>query len=447
MATARPLPEYAAPCAATAQGVAVLQPVGLRAAAWSPAAAFYLQASITMSFLAGSSAPTPLYRLYQAAWGFSPTILTLVFGIYALAVLLALLVVGRLSDYVGRRPVLLVAIAAQIASMFVFATAHSVAALLLARVIQGLATGAAVAAVGAGLLDLDRARGTVANSVAPMMGTALGAVLAGFMVRYLPAPTQLVYTLLGAVFVVQGLGVYSMAETTSTRPGALASLRPQFGLPRAVRAPLLRAVPVLVATWALAGFYASLGPTLLRGLADSDSSLLGGLALFVLAGSGALGVLALRQRGPREMVLAGAGALMGGVACILAALSAHSVFWFFVGTALAGAGFGPGFQGAVRAVIPLAGARDRAGVLAVIFVVSYLAMGLPAVLAGWLVARNGSIVVTAQGFGAAVIALAALAMAGSWRAGHARRGHDEAQRGTALGAGPGASSASVVRVH
>jgi hypothetical protein len=74
-------------------------------------------------------------------------------------------------------------------------------------------------------------------------------------------------------------------------------------------------------------------------------------------------------------------------------------------------------------------------------------MGLPAVLAGWLVARNGSIVVTAQGFGAAVIALAALAMAGSWRAGHARRGHDEAQRGTALGAGPGASSASVVRVH
>ena len=129
-------------------------------------AAFVLQASIVVFFLAGSSAPTPLYPVYQAAWGFSPVTTTLVFGVYALAVLSALFVVGSLSDYVGRRPVLLVAALLQAVTMLLFATAHGVASLLAARVLQGLATGGATGAVGAGLMDLDRQRGTVMNAIA-----------------------------------------------------------------------------------------------------------------------------------------------------------------------------------------------------------------------------------------------------------------------------------------
>jgi len=130
-------------------------------------AAFYLLASITVSFLAGSSAPTPLYGLYQAQWGFSPIMVTVIFGIYALAVLVALLFAGRLSDHVGRRPVLMVATAVQAATMVLFATASGVGELMLARVIQGLATGAAVGAVGAGMIDLYKERGATANAVAP----------------------------------------------------------------------------------------------------------------------------------------------------------------------------------------------------------------------------------------------------------------------------------------
>src|ERR1700730_8873678 len=169
----------------------------------SRAASFYLLASITVSFLAGSSAPTPLYPLYQAEWGFSPLAVTFVFGIYALAVLAALLIAGRLSDYVGRRPVLIVATAVQAATMLLFAFAGGLSTLIAARVIQGLSTGAAIAAVGAGMLDIDKARGAVANSVAPASGTALGGILTGLMVHYLPAPTHLVYLVLAAVFVAQ----------------------------------------------------------------------------------------------------------------------------------------------------------------------------------------------------------------------------------------------------
>jgi len=136
-----------------------------RRARLSATAAFYLQASIIVSFLAGSIAPTPLYGVYQAAWGFSPITITVVFGIYAVAVLCALLTAGALSDHVGRRPVLLAATVTQAVTMLLFATAGGVPALVVARIVQGLATGAAMGAVGAGLLDIDRQKGTVAVPV------------------------------------------------------------------------------------------------------------------------------------------------------------------------------------------------------------------------------------------------------------------------------------------
>src|SRR3984893_3844554 len=136
-----------------------------------PNGAMLLLASIIVSFLAASSAPTPLYAVYQARWGFSAITTTVIFGVYALAVLSTLLTVGKISDYVGRRPVLLVAIAVQALAVTLFATAASTPALLVARVVQGLSTGAAVGAVGAGMLDIDPTRGALANSVAPSIGT------------------------------------------------------------------------------------------------------------------------------------------------------------------------------------------------------------------------------------------------------------------------------------
>src|SRR5205085_2607605 len=134
-------------------------------------------------------------------------------------------------------------------------------------------------AVGAGMLDLDKARGTIANAVTPPIGTAIGSIATGLMVHYLPAPTHLVYLVLGVVFILQAVGVTLMAEPVTPRAGALASLKPQFALPGATREPLLIAIPALVAIWALVGFYGSLGPALMRSTFGLDSSLLGGLAL------------------------------------------------------------------------------------------------------------------------------------------------------------------------
>jgi MFS family permease len=372
--------------------------------------AFYLLASITISFLAGSVAPTPLYALYQAQWGFTPIIVTVIFGIYAISVLMALLFVGRLSDHLGRRPVLIAAIAAQIATMVIFATASGVADLVLARIIQGLATGAALGAVGAGMIDLNKARGATANAVAPTFGTAAGGILSGYLVQFLPAPTHLIYAVLCVIFVVQGIGVAFMADTIAPASGALASLKPKLSLPAAVRGPLLLALPVLVASWALAGFYGSLGPMLLRSLLGVGSPLLGGLALFVLAASAALAVLALQHREALAMMTFGALLLAAGAGVAVWSLSHHSIAVFFAGTSIAGMGFGAGFQGAVRSVVSFAAPHERAGVLSIVFIVSYLSMGVPAIAAGVLVARHGNILGTGQEFGVVVMTLALVAV-------------------------------------
>jgi MFS family permease len=399
------------------------------------AVAFALLISIIVFFLASSSAPTPLYGTYQAEWGFTPITTTVVFGVYALAVLVALLTVGRLSDHVGRRPVLLAAIAAQVAAMIVFTTAAGVPELLVGRVVQGVATGAAAAAVGAGLLDLSKERGTFANSVATPTGTALGALGAGLLVQFLPSPTHLVYDVLLGIFVLQALGVLLMAETiASARPGALGSLRPQVSAPPATRRVLIGVVPALFAGWSLAGLYGALGPALVRQLSGSTSDLAGGASLAALAGTAAVSVPLLRNVGARNVLLAGMGALVVGLGTTLVSLGAGSLALFFVGTVIAGFGFGASFQGGIRLTVPLVEPHERAGLLSILYVVAYVAMGVPAIVAGYLVVHGGGLVDTARGYAGGAIGLAILAGAVLLVVGDAVPGEAEVEAGAEAGA-------------
>jgi Major Facilitator Superfamily len=372
--------------------------------------AVFVLASLIVALLASSAAPTPLYAIYQARWHFTPITTTVVFGVYAMAVLAALLTLGKLSDHVGRRPVLLTAIAVHVGSLVIFATATGVPALLGARVVQGLSTGAALGAIGAAMLDMDRELGTFANAVAPGMGTASGAIVSALAVRFLPDPTHLIYLALIGVLVLQALAIAVMRETVTRAPGALASLRPEITVPRALRAPVLAAVPVLFAVWALAGLYGALGPAVVHALTGSGDVVLGGLSFFVLAASAVVAVIALRWAVARTVMLFGILALIAGVAVTVLAVSMGSVAVFFAGTAIAGAGFGGGFQGGIRTVVPLAAAHQRSGVVSLLYVVSYLGLAVPVVLAGFGVVYGGGLINTARYYGAAVIALAVLAL-------------------------------------
>ncbi|MBA3744099.1 MFS transporter [Sporichthya sp.] len=377
-----------------------------RMPAW---ASFALLASMAFTFLAAASAPTPLYGVYQDEWGFSAMTTTIVFSVYAVSVLGALLTVGALSDHVGRRPVLFGALGAQAMALILFVIAENVPVLMAARFVQGISTGAAIGAMGAGMLDLSKLRGATASAVAPMLGTGAGAVISGAFVQWLPAPQHLIYLVMFGLFALQAVGVAFMPETVTPKPGALASLKPQFALPAAARRPLIAAAPAMIACWSMAGLYGSLGPALVHRITGSVNHVYGGGALFVLAASGAVAVLALQNTAPHTSMVIGTAALFSGVGLTLFAGDASSL-GFFLAAIVAGTGFGAAFQGALRSVVMVAGPHERAGVVSVLFVISYVAFGGPAIIAGLLVVETGDIMATSQYYGGAVMVLAAFAL-------------------------------------
>lgn len=381
-------------------------------------------ASAAMTLLVSSSAPTPLYETYQARWGFSDLTVTVIFGVYAIAVLVSLLSFGSLSDHIGRRPPLIFGLSAQALVMLVFAFAGGLETLLLARVLQGIATGLALGAIGAGMVDLDAEHGPLANSASMMAGTATGSLLAALFVQFLPAPTELVYLFLAGVFLVQALAVFWIAETSPRRPGALAALVPTLRLPRHVRGAVLVAAPALIAVWAVAGFYASLGPALAEHVANDNSMLIGGASLFVLAAAGALAVVVLHRMEARRLALLGSLLTIVGSALLLLGVETRSLAVFALGTVVTGSGVGGGFQGGLRTIVSHAAPTERAGVVSVVYVILYLSLGASAIVAG-LLAVNSTLTSAADELSLAVIVLAALTSVGlAWmlrREGQARR--------------------------
>ena len=371
----------------------------------SPRSSLVFLAIILLTFLAASSAPTPLYHLYQEGLHFSAGMLTLIFGVYALSLLAALLTVGSLSDHLGRKPVIFAALLLDMLAMLLFINEGSVAWLIAARTLQGFATGMATAVLGAALLDTDRQQGPLVNSVAPLLGMACGAMGSSLLVEFAPLPTQLIYWTLLALMLLQALYVWRLPETVSRIPGALASLRPTLHVPPQARRALWLSLPVDVAVWAMGGFYLSLAPSLVRAATGSTSNLIGGGLVAVLTLSGALMIFTLRNRPADKVLRLGAGLLAIGVTVILTAVHSASLPLFFIATLIAGSGFGAGFLGALRSVVPLALPHERAGLMSAFYVLSYLAFCLPSLLAGNLI-RSFGLIATTDGYGAVLILLA-----------------------------------------
>jgi MFS family permease len=372
-------------------------------------AAFWVAAAIVFLAFAANAAASPLYRVYQAEFRFSATTLTSLFTAYILVLLVTALLFGSLSDYAGRRRVIAAGLAAGALGCALFLIAQGVGPLFAARAFQGLAVGLITGAASAALLDL-RPNGGAAplvSSTAPTGGLALGALGTSGLAEYAPAPTHLVWWLLLGAFVIGIPAVLAMEEPGRARPGAVASLRPRLSVPREARGAFAVAAPSLVGVWALGGFYLSLGPSLAAQLLHSQNLLWGGVLIFLLTGLGAAASTALREADPATVMLGGCLALVGGALVTFAAIETTTSAVLLVGTALAGLGFGPAFMGAYRSVVALAPSDDRAGLITAVYLVSYLATAIPAVIAGIATSRYG-IHDTALVYSLIVAALAAV---------------------------------------
>ncbi|GAB3363332.1 MFS transporter [Modestobacter lapidis] len=365
--------------------------------------------------LIASGVPSPLYRVYAEEFGFGSGLLTVVFGVYAFALLLALLVVGGLSDHVGRRPVITAALVVEAASMVLFLVADGVGWLLAARIVQGLATGAITGAFGAALLDLqdpDRPRGSLANAASPALGLALGAVGAGLAVQHLPSPTAWVFGALTTICLLAAVGIALFLPESSPRlPGAAASFVPRVAVPAPQRRAFWLVVPCLLATWSLGGLYASLAPSVMADVYRIDDHAVGALPILALNVFSLAGSLSTqRVAGPTAMAVGGL-VLVAGVTGTIAALSTDSVAFFLASGVVSGYGFGTAFAGAMGTVTAGVEPGRRAGLLAAVFTFSYLAFSLPAIAAG-IAATQIGLGRTAEVYGAVVIVLTLVSVVG-----------------------------------
>ena len=363
-----------------------------------------------LAMLAAAGAPSPLYGLYASRFGFSLGVLTVIFAVYAFALLGTMLIVGSLSDYTGRKPVLLAALTLEIVSFVLFLLAGGVAGLIVARLIQGVATGAAIGTFGAILLDTEGrpGGGTVVNSIVSQAGFVAGAVGAGALAEYAPAPLELVFWVLIAIFAALCVVSLLIPETGEPRPGALRSLRPEVDVPPRVRGAFYAAVPLFVATWAVSGLYVSLGGSIVEGVFGYANLFVGGLIVAAMLTPGAIASYLCRAARPRVAIRFGSAMLIAGLATSIVGLAVGAgplgFAVFVLGTVVAGVGFGSAYVGAFGSTMAEVPSESRAATLTAILGVSYLSFSVPALIAGVLTSHVG-IRTTAIGYGAAVIAI------------------------------------------
>ncbi|MBD8606477.1 MFS transporter [Aeromicrobium sp. CFBP 8757] len=373
---------------------------------------FALAVAAVVAMMVAASAPSPFYPVLQQEIGFSAATMTTIFAVYAVALLMTLLVAGSLSDHLGRRPVISVGFIVLAASMVAFWHADTVAVLVAARIVQGVAAGLLMSSLSAAVVDLEPARrpGSAAtlNSVGPLAGLALGAVVAGALLDRTSSALAVVFGGLTVAYVVVAAAVWLLPETSPRHEGLAASFVPRAGVPAAARAPFLRSAPALLAGWATSGLYLSLGAPLAGRELGAELHVEQGLVVAVLTGTGSVACYVARRRTSRELTIAGTTALAVGTALTLAALAAGSYWAFIAAAVVAGIGFGASFLGIMRSITPLAAPHERGELFASVFVVSYLAFGIPAVAAGVASAHIG-LAETTYVYGGAVVVLSASA--------------------------------------
>ncbi len=375
-------------------------------------AGFALALGALLAMMVGASAPSPFYPVLEREIGFSPATLTGIFAVYAVALLLTLLVTGSLSDHVGRRPVVSAAFALLALSMLVFWHADSVALLVTARVVQGVASGLLLSSLSAAVVDLEPTSrpGMAAtfNSVVPLAGLALGALVGGAVLDGAEAPLADVFGVLTGVYVVLALALWLLPETSPRHSGLLQSFRPRVGVPRSARPAFVRSAPALFAGWATGGLYLSLGAPIVGQELGGTTHLQQGLVVTTLTGVGALSSFLARGRTPRQITLYGTTALAVGTSLTLVALAAASYGGFIAAAVVAGSGFGTSFLGIMRSITPAAAPHERGELFASVFVVSYLAFGIPAVVAG-IAAPHIGLAATTYAYGGLVVVLSGAA--------------------------------------
>lgn len=381
-----------------------------------------------------SNGPGAIYGLYRQKWDLSPLTVTAVFAVSSIALLTMLVMMGGVSDVVGRRPVIFFAVVLNLVSTVAFLLASGLVWLFVARAIQGMSNGLLSGPATAALVELDPRsdyrRASLVSTVALMAGSAIGPLLFGLLAQYTSEPTKTPYVAHGVVvlFVVLGMFCLPADRGRLRRSGGDAGAggwrvlvqRPRFPLVR--RRLFLLAGGTLAVTWCIGSFWASLTSLVTTQLLHDNARALPGEILFLYFGlAGGIQLIA-RRWDHRLAMLWGVIAVAVGIGLLELAISAQSTAALVVAIVIGGVGAGISYMGATAVVVYLATPQNRAAVISAYNVIGYFAVAVPVVIVGIVATHIGLRDATGAFVVIAVVVSAALAWA-LWREPPLR--HDE----------------------
>ena len=332
-----------------------------------------------------SGVPAPLYGIYETDWHLSPLATTMVFAVYAVAALAAVLVSGRISDVVGRKPVLLGALALLLVGLAVFLVADNMALLLLARTIHGAAVGSIVVAGAAALLDLRPNHGVRTGQLAGVsfnIGMTVAILGSALLAQYAPHPLRTPYAVVAVICLIVGAGLVALREPHTARTsGPIRFAKP--AVPPEIRADFWFSALGAMASWSVLGVLLSLYPSLAARQTHVDNLVFGGAVVGTTAFAAALAQLAATRLPARYSAVIGDVGMAVALLLTIPVLLTHQPGLVFVAATLLGATFGLGFGGSLRHLSDVVPAGRRGETMSAFYLLAYTAMAVPTLLAGW----------------------------------------------------------------
>lgn len=374
-------------------------------------AVMLIGAAFTITML-GITLPTPLYPLYERAFGFGELVTTVVFAAHAVGVIAALLLVGRWSDQVGRRPMLRVGLALSGLSALVFLLSGALGWLFVGRVLSGLSAGIFTGTATAAIMDLapehGKARASLIAAAVNMGGLGVGPLLAGVLAQYAPLPLALCFIVDLVLVIVAVLCVEAVTEPV--RRASTLRLRPQkINVPIEIRGVFARAVIAGFAGFAVLGLFTAVSPAFLgQVLNNTNHAVTGAVVLSVFIAS-TIGQSLSSVIGEQRALMVGCAGLIAGMILVGTSLPIRSLAVLILGAVIAGVGQGMSFRAGLGVVTGAAPPDKRGEITSSYFVVLFAGISIPVIGVG-AAAKVYGLIASGMVFAALVAILAAVAL-------------------------------------